>query len=188
MATVNQLHFALTLIAALGCGLMGGVFFAFSTFVMKALSGLPLREGIAAMQSINVAALNRWFMGAFFGTAVFCVLALVSSLLRWREPGGVCLLAGSALYLVGSLLVTVVFNVPRNNSLASIPPTDSDVASHWAEYLGAWTAWNHVRTAASLVAAASFAVAFVDRRTPRDSDVWRGLAKVVRIDDRRTRT
>ena len=159
MATVNQLHFALTLIAVLGCGLMGGVFFAFSPFVMKALSGLPLREGIAEMQSINVAALNRWFMGAFFGTAVVCVLALVFSLLRWREPGTLCVFVGSMLHLVGSLMVTAVFHVPRNNSLASIPPTDSGVASHWADYLAAWTAWNHVRTAASLAAAASFAVA-----------------------------
>ena len=159
MATVNQLLFAVTLFAALGCGLVAGVFFAFSTFVMKALSRLPHGEGIAAMQSINVAALNRWFMGAFFGTAVACVLALVFSLLRWREPGAVCLLAGSTLYLVGSLLVTALFNVPRNEALASIVPTDPDVASHWADYLAAWTAWNHVRTTASLAAAASFTVA-----------------------------
>ena len=33
--------------AALGCGLMAGVFFAFSTFVMKALSRIPQGEGIA---------------------------------------------------------------------------------------------------------------------------------------------
>jgi uncharacterized membrane protein len=31
----------LTLIAAVGAGLSGGVFFAFSTFVMKALGRLP---------------------------------------------------------------------------------------------------------------------------------------------------
>ena len=159
MATFNQLLFALTLFAALGCGLVGGVFFAFSTFVMKALSRLPPGEGVAAMQSINVAALNRWFMAAFFGTAGACVLALVASLFRWHEPGAVCLLVGSTLYLLGSLMVTAVFNVPRNNSLASILPTDPDVASRWADYLTVWTAWNHVRTAASLAAAVSFSVA-----------------------------
>jgi uncharacterized membrane protein len=159
LATVNQLFFALTLIAALGCGLMAGVFFAFSTFVMKALSRLPPVEGIAAMQSINVTALNRCFMGTFFGTAAVCVLELVSSLFRWQEPGAVFLLLGSALYLIGSLLVTAVFNVPRNNSLASIPPTHPDGESQWADYLNVWTAWNHVRTAASLAAAASFSIA-----------------------------
>ena len=159
MATVNQLLFAVTLFAAVGCGLMGGVFFAFSTFVMKALSRLPHGEGIAAMQSINIAALNRWFMGAFFGTAVACVLAVVLSLWRWREPGAVCLLAGSMLYLVGSLLVTALFNVPRNEALASIVPTDPSVAGHWDDYLTTWTASNHVRTTASLAAAAFFTVA-----------------------------
>ena len=159
MATFNQLLFPLTLFAALGCGLVGGVFFAFSTFVMKGLSRLPPREGIAAMQCINVAALNRWFMAAFFGTAVACVVACVSALLRWREPGTISLFVGSMLYLLGSLMVTAVFNVPRNNSLASIVPTDPDGESHWANYLAAWTAWNHVRTAAALAAAASFSVA-----------------------------
>lgn len=81
MATVDQLLFALTLFGALGCGLVAGIFFAFSAFVMKALSRLPPGEGIAAMQSINVAVLNSWFMTAFLGTAAACVLALISSLL-----------------------------------------------------------------------------------------------------------
>lgn len=61
-----------TVLSALGCGLMAGVFFAFSTFVMKALGALPPAQGIAAMQSINVAVINRWFMAAFFGTALLC--------------------------------------------------------------------------------------------------------------------
>jgi uncharacterized membrane protein len=46
--------FVLTVVAALGCGLNAGVFFAFSSFVMAALRRLPPAQGIAAMQSINV--------------------------------------------------------------------------------------------------------------------------------------
>jgi uncharacterized membrane protein len=42
--------YALTLAAALGCGLVGGVFFAFSSFVMAALRRLPPADGIAAMK------------------------------------------------------------------------------------------------------------------------------------------
>lgn len=159
MVTVEQWLFALTLAAALGCGLVAGVFFAFSAFVMKALARLPQGQGIAAMQSINVAVLNPWFMGAFFGTAAACILVLIASLLRWREPGAIYLLAGSALYLVGSLLVTIVCNVPRNKSLATIAPDNPDGASRWAGYVASWTAWNHVRAAAALAAAASFSVA-----------------------------
>lgn len=50
--------FLLTLISALGCGLIVGIFFAFSAFVMPALARIPPAQDIAAaMQSINVAAL-----------------------------------------------------------------------------------------------------------------------------------
>jgi uncharacterized membrane protein len=159
MATVDDLLFALTLFAALGCGLMAGLFFTFSAVVMKALARLPPSEGIVAMQSINVAIINPLFLAVFFGTAVACVLAVISSLLRWHDPGAVYLLVGGALYLVGSLLVTLVFNVPMNEALASVAPADPEGASLWASYLANWTAWNHVRAAAALAAAASLTVA-----------------------------
>src|SRR5258705_6992637 len=45
---------------ALGAGLVAGVFFAFSSFVMAALARLPPAQAIAAMQSINVTVVNRW--------------------------------------------------------------------------------------------------------------------------------
>lgn len=159
MPTVDQLLYALTLLAALGCGLVAGVFFAFSAFVMKALSRLPPGEGIAAMQSINVTVLNPWFVVAFLGTAAACVLALIASLLRWHQPGAVYLFIGGALYLVGSLLVTIVFSVPNNEALASAAPAHPDAARLWAGYVASWTAWNHIRTAAALAAAASFSIA-----------------------------
>ena len=159
MATVDQLLFALTLVAALGCGLIAGVFFAFSTFVMKALARLPPGAGIAAMQSINIVVLNPSFLGTFLGTAAACILAMISSLLRWHEPEALYLFAGSALYLVGTLLVTIVFNVPRNDALASVAPSDPASANMWTGYVARWTAWNHVRTAAALAAAASFSMA-----------------------------
>ena len=152
---INELLFAVTLMSALGCALMGGVFFAFSAFVMKALDCLPPAQSIAAMQAINVAVMNPWFLGPFFGTAVACLVLAVSALLRPHTPGAVCLLVGSLLYLIGTMLVTVVFNVPRNNALAAVEPAHADGASRWADYLTSWTAWNHVRTVAALAAAAS---------------------------------
>ena len=153
--------FALTLFSTLGCGLIGGVFFAFSSFVMNALARLPAAQGISAMQSINVVVINPLFMTAFLGTAAACVLLAVSSLLRWRKPGAAYLIAGSLLYLVGVILVTMVFNVPRNDALAAVAPASPEGASLWANYLGSWTAWNHVRTAASLLAAALLTMALM---------------------------
>lgn len=159
MALGEQLFFAVTCVAALGCGLVAGIFFSFSSFVMKALFRLPAEQGIAAMQSINIVVLNPWFMTAFFGTAVVCIVTLVLSLGRLPDPRAVFMLAGSVLYLAGCIMVTIVCNVPRNNSLAAIAPTDAKSAKLWDGYVSGWTAWNHVRTIASLAAAALFTVA-----------------------------
>jgi uncharacterized membrane protein len=43
-------------IGALSSGLVAGTFFAFSTFVMRALDRLPSAQAIAAMQAVNVPA------------------------------------------------------------------------------------------------------------------------------------
>jgi uncharacterized membrane protein len=155
----DNLTFAITLLAALGSGLMAGVFFAFSTFVMKALASLPPPQGIAAMQSINVAVLNRWFLGVFFGTAVLCVLIAVAALVEWRAHRVLYLVSGSAFYLAGVTLVTVLFNVPKNNKLAAIEPIGGDSAIQWTNYITRWTTWNHVRTVTALSAAASLTMA-----------------------------
>jgi|SoiMetStandDraft_2_1073263.scaffolds.fasta_scaffold23798_3 uncharacterized membrane protein len=159
MAIIDGLFFTFTLLAALGCGVMAGLFFAFSVSVMKALARLPSAEGIAAMQSINVAIINPVFLAVFLGTAVACLLVMIAALLRWHNPGAVYLLIGGALYLVGTFFVTLVFNVPKNNALASVAPANPESASLWADYLSKWTAWNHVRAAAALAAAASLTIA-----------------------------
>lgn len=155
----DSLIFFLILVAALGCGLNAGVFFAFSGFVMTALARLPPAQGIAAMQSINVQAVTRWFMTAFFGTGVLCLLLAIAALLRWGEAGAPWLLAGSLLYLGGAIGVTMAFNVPRNNALAAAAPESPAGADLWARYVVGWTAWNHLRTAACLAAAAAFIMA-----------------------------
>ena len=154
----------LALLSALGSGLIAGAFFAFSTFVMKALDRLPPPQGIAAMNSINVVVINPWFMGAFLGTALACLVLAVSSLLAWQRPGAGYLLAGAVLYIVGTFLVTMVFNVPRNNALAAVDPASAEGARLWASYLSGWTAWNHVRTVAALAAAALLTLGFCAAR------------------------
>jgi uncharacterized membrane protein len=160
MAIVDGLLFIFTFVAALGCGLMAGLFFAFSVSVMKALARLPSAEGIAAMQAINVSIINPVFLAVFFGTAAACVLVMIASLLRWHDPGAVYLIIGAALYLVGTFFVTFVFNVSKNNALASVQTANPESASLWTDYLSTWTAWNHVRTVAALAAAASLIIAF----------------------------
>ncbi|NJM76418.1 MAG: DUF1772 domain-containing protein [Acaryochloridaceae cyanobacterium RU_4_10] len=151
-----MITFALKLFAALGCGLIAGVFFAFSTFMMSALARLQPAQGIAAFQSINITVYNPWFMGTFLGTAVACIFLAIASLLKWQQLGAAYLLVGSLLYLVGTVGVTILFNVPLNDALAVVDPGSADGASLWSSFLPNWTNWNHVRTAAALAAAAAF--------------------------------
>ncbi|MBW4617837.1 MAG: DUF1772 domain-containing protein [Cyanosarcina radialis HA8281-LM2] len=158
MATLYHLPFVLKLLTALGCGLIAGVFFAFSTFVINALARLQPSEGIAAMQSINITVINPWFMSAFLGTAAACIFLAIFSLLKWSQPGAVYLLVGSLLYLVGTFGVTMGFNVPLNDTLAIAKPDSTEGANLWAKYLTDWTMWNHVRTAAALGSAALLSV------------------------------
>lgn len=156
---LSQIFSFSTLAAALGCGLIAGVFFAFSVFVMKALAAIPPAQGITAMQSINVVVINPVFLGTFLGTAALCLALGIRAVLAWQRPGAGWLLAGAALYLVGTLLVTMVCNVPRNDALAAIDPASAGAPEVWAGYVRSWTVWNHVRTIAALAAAAALTIA-----------------------------
>lgn len=147
----------LTLIAALGSGLMAGFFFAFSALVMPALARLPTVHGATAMNTINVVVLNPFT--AFFGTTLACIALIVVTLASWSTANALFVWAGAALYLVGVIVVTMAFNVPLNNRLAKADAASEAGAELWQHYLTDWTAWNHVRTLAPLAACACFVLA-----------------------------
>jgi uncharacterized membrane protein len=140
---------ALTLI---GCALIGGVFFAFSSFIMKALARLPSAQGMIAMQSINVVVLNPLFIGVFMGTAIVSVLVAILAVSRWELPASPYFLVGALLYITGTFLVTGLGNVPLNNQLASITATDSAASNIWQHYVERWTQLNTFRTVCALAA------------------------------------
>ena len=151
--------FATTFAAAIGSGVVGGIFYAFSTFVMAALGSLPSAQGAAAMKAINVTVINPVFMLAFMGTAVLCLVLAGASLIWWGRSGGMLMLAASLLYLLGCFGVTMLFNVPLNNQLAAVAPAQE--AALWSRYLDVWTAWNHVRTLAPILSAILFTAAML---------------------------
>ena len=156
--TMNSLIFFAGLASLLGCAAIGGVFFAFSSFVMKALSRLPSSEGIAAMQSINIVVLNPSFIGVFMGTAVLS-LGMASVALRgWPWPSAPFFIIGAVLYLAGTFLVTLIGNVPLNKRLAAISATDPEASDVWEHYLEKWTMLNSLRAAAALIAALMFII------------------------------
>jgi uncharacterized membrane protein len=146
----------LTIAATVGAGINGGVFFAFSTFVMRALQGLPPGDGLRAMQRINRAAPSPLFMAALLGTAVLSIVIGVDGVRHWDRAGSAPRTVAAASYLAG-VAVTIVYHVPRNNALATVDSNAGDAGATWLRYATAWTRWNHARAATCIASAALFA-------------------------------
>ena len=147
--------------AALASALVGGVFLAFSGFVMAALDRLPAAAAVAAMQSVNRTVLTPWFLVPFFG-ALAAGLAVAGGVALGVAPTAgreALLLTGALSYPLGTFLVTVVGNLPLNRRLEAVDPQGDQAADVWARYRRAWTRWNHLRTAAALLAAVLLLVA-----------------------------
>jgi len=141
----------LAIVGAVGAGLVGGVFYAFSTFVMQALGRLPTRSAVAAMHAINIEAPKPGLMIAFLGTAVVAIALSISAFSRLGEQAATYQLVGGALYLLGVVL-TAVYHVPRNDALGRLEPDSEAAAKAWDGYVRGWTRWNHVRMLTSLSA------------------------------------
>lgn len=163
---MNTVVTSVVVLALLGSALIGGVFFAFSSFVMKALARTPSSEGIAAMQSINIVVLNRSFLVAFMGTAVLSLFVMGLALNVWGTPSALYFLSGALLYLVGTFLVTGLGNVPLNDQLAAVSATDPAATTVWEHYLDRWTRLNTIRTSAAMAAALLFTLGLVQSEVP----------------------
>jgi len=149
--------------SAIGCGLMAGIYFAFSAFIMTSLARIAPPAGIAAMNAINVEIVRSLFMPLFMGTTVAAALLAGVAVFRWSQPGAAALLAGGVLYVAGMFVVTATLNVPLNNALAAVDPGSAEGATLWTTYLRDWTLWNHVRTLTSLAASLLFVAAIAAR-------------------------
>ncbi|MDT5312860.1 MAG: hypothetical protein QOE74_1880 [Mycobacterium sp.] len=146
-----------TAAAAVTSAAVGGLFYAFSTFVMKGLDRADPVAAITAMRGINAEAqANTPFLLLFVGSALLALGVGIAAAVKWSQPGAGYVLAGAALGLV-AFIVTMAFNVALNNQLDAVDPSGlsaTDALREWQTYLNPWTAWNHVRTAAPLLGSA----------------------------------
>jgi uncharacterized membrane protein len=139
-------------VAAICAGLMAGVYFAFSAFIMRSFDQLGAASAAAAMNAINRVILRSWFMPLFFGSTPICTALAAVALFDAELDGRWLLFAGAATYVVGMFACTVLFNVPLNDRLARAGNRSSAGADFWPQYLQRWTRWNHLRGACSLAA------------------------------------
>ncbi|MEK3780560.1 anthrone oxygenase family protein [Paenibacillus sp. FSL R5-0810] len=124
---INLLYY-LTYASAVGAGLLAGVFFAFSAFVMQSLAKLPVEKGISAMQSINSTILQSSFMLVFMGTTVLSVVLGIASFIKMGRTSAIYVIVGSLLIIFGVFMVTAIFNVPLNDTLAAATSGSSEGA------------------------------------------------------------
>ncbi|MBA8841954.1 anthrone oxygenase family protein [Ochrobactrum sp. RH2CCR150] len=148
---INGITNALLWFTAISSGLLAGVYFAFSAFIMGALGRIEVPAGIAAMNAINNVILRSPFMPLFLASTLAALILTVIALFQWQQPGSIAIFSGGVIYLLGMFICTVAFNVPLNDALAVVDPSSTQGAEVWSRYLRDWTFWNHIRTIASIL-------------------------------------
>lgn len=147
--------YVLTQAAILAYAIVGGVFLAFSDFIMRSLSVTSGTGGVEAMQTINREVFRWVFMTLFLGMAVLSLVIGGYAIFALSGPAASFFLLAALVYFVGCFGVTVFFNVPMNEALAGMELSSTATKTYWAEtYLPRWTFWNTVRTLACVLSAA----------------------------------
>ena len=147
--------FLLALFSILAYALVGGVFLAFSDFIMRSLAITSGTGGVEAMQAINREVFRWVFMTLFLGMAAGSVAIAIYTWLAVDGLAGLLIIAATLVYLIGCFGVTVFFNVPMNEALAGMGSPSEATREYWLQtYVPRWTFWNSVRTVASAISAA----------------------------------
>ena len=133
-------------------GLMAGIYFAFSVFIMKSLSMLPELEAAKAMNKINDVILNTLFLPVFVVSTLWFSGLIIWSITDWQGLESQLVIMTAVIYIVGMFTVTAFGNVPLNNALKSAANDEMKLVAHWRKYLTHWTRLNHVRTLSSIAA------------------------------------
>src|SRR6056297_282594 len=152
---MSTFFFFLMQFAILAYALVGGVFLAFSDFIMRSLSLIGGTGGAEVMQAINREVFRWVFMALFLlMAAVSVALAVYGGLFIGGGPGTLIMIAG-LVYVTGCFGVTVFFNVPMNEALADMDLSAESTRAYWINtYVPRWTFWNTVRTMACGLSAA----------------------------------
>jgi uncharacterized membrane protein len=153
------LYFCLFL--ALWSAVIGGVFSAFSEFVMSGLLRTAPAGGIEAMQHINRTVIKTQFVAGIISIAVFSVLFAIYSMTIFEGPALVTLILAPIVYLPSVFLMTMFGNVPMNNRLERLDHKTFEAETYWIEYGRDWTRLNHIRTLGSILTAGLYIIAAI---------------------------
>lgn len=153
------LYFCLFL--ALWSAIVGGVFSAFSEFVMSALLKTEASGAIEAMQNINRDVIGTQFVAGILSIAVSSALFTAYSIVVFEGAALVTLILAALAYLPSVFLMTMLGNVPMNNRLDSLDHTSAEAHAYWREYGAKWTRLNHFRSIGSVLTAGLYLIAAI---------------------------
>lgn len=141
-------------------GLSAGLFFAWSLSVIPGTLKISDSSYLEVMQSINRAILNPAFFLIFFGSVVMLSVGSIY-LFHGSKPVFWLMLAASATYLVGTLAVTGLGNVPLNDQLEALKLSELNPTKmqEFREYYE--TNWNRLHRIRTLSAIAAFILSTV---------------------------
>ena len=152
----------LILFAVIAYALVGGIFLAFSDFIMRSLVLTGGHGGIEAMQVINREVFRWVFMALFLGMAAVSLIVAGYAAFGLSGPAGKLIMLAGLVYLIGCFAVTVFINVPMNEALAGMEVSLETTRDYWSQtYVPRWTFWNSVRASACVASALLLLVGLV---------------------------
>ena len=157
MAYDWPLYFCLFL--ALWSAVIGGVFSAFSEFIMAGLLRAEPASGIEAMQHINRTVLKTQFVAGIILIAPFSIGFALYALAVFEGNARFILSLIPIVYVPSVLVMTIAGNVPMNNRLEGLDHSSADAAAYWVKYGRVWTRLNHVRSIGSILTAGLYILA-----------------------------
>jgi uncharacterized membrane protein len=148
--------------ATITTGLMAGLFAAFAYAVMPGLRDASDRTFIEAMQRINTAILNGWFMTCFVGALLLAIAAVALHVPKSGHSALPWIIAALVLYGV-TFMITGGVNVPLNNALAHAgkPGHPHHLEAVRMAFESKWVTWNIVRAVTNVLAFGALAWALV---------------------------
>lgn len=146
---------------ALWSAVIGGVFSAFSEFIMSALLRTTPAGGIEAMQQINRTVIKTQFVAGILLIAPLSVLFAFYSLTVFEGAALTTLILAPIVYLPTVFLMTIFGNVPMNNKLDRVDHTSTDAEAYWSKYVRDWTRLNHARSLGSVLTAGLYIAAAI---------------------------
>jgi uncharacterized membrane protein len=148
----QNLTLAICLLLGLWTALEGGVFKAFSEFIMRSLLQAEPAGGIESMQRINVVVLRTEFVFAILALAPVTLVFAGYAMLTLEGPACIAIVAAALVYVSCVFLMTLLGNVPMNEKLAKMDYRSAEAADYWQEYGQKWTRLNHFRTWGCVIA------------------------------------